>query len=319
VANKERVLEYLRSHPLGADDDAIGAELDIDRHAVNALCRALVSEGKAKRFTPIGGGKIVTRAVTGGERGLADAVVSLVSWVYHNEKVREIAKDQTEKIIGIVAEQTEKLIGKLKENQEEAPREDDGHAEPIKLPVDTSLAKQDVSSVAAIGSTEPPFGTSNGDAIGAVSHTWRGYSFTLVCTLEPKRGAKGEILEFMPHSRYLGALTKKLNLHGAGPFCEYRIPDSYIMSGVYLITRGNMRLYVGRAVNLTQRFNTGYGTIQPVNAFEGGQSTNCKINRHVLDETKRGEVLHLWFFATPDYKRVEAELLLPLLPWNGRR
>jgi hypothetical protein len=143
--------------------------------------------------------------------------------------------------------------------------------------------------------------------------------FKFVCALEPERGANNEILEFMPHSRNANALTKKLNPHGAGPFCEFRIPDSYPSSGVYLITRGDVRLYVGRAVNLSQRFNTGYGTIQPVNPFVGGQSTNCKINRHVLDETKRGEVLQLWFYETPNYKKVEAELLKPLPPWNGRQ
>jgi len=52
----------------------------------------------------------------------------------------------------------------------------------------------------------------------------------------------------------------------------------------------------------------------------GGQSTNCKVNRPVLDVAKTEGRVDLYFHATPHRKVVEKELVAQYLPpWNGRQ
>ena len=73
----------------------------------------------------------------------------------------------------------------------------------------------------------------------------------------------------------------------------------------------------GRALWLRQlRFNSGYGNISPRNCFEN-QETNYRCNNLVFSATGAGEKISLWFFPTPDYKKVEAELRANLRPpWD---
>jgi hypothetical protein len=109
-----------------------------------------------------------------------------------------------------------------------------------------------------------------------------------------------------------------LNVHGAGPFCRFAIPAQVRRKGVYVITVEENVVYVGECLDLASRFNTGYGTIQPKNCYERGQSTNCKVNNLVLKEVKSGRYPSLWFTErTGDRKLVEARLLRALRPpWN---
>jgi len=93
-----------------------------------------------------------------------------------------------------------------------------------------------------------------------------------------------------------------LNKYGKGPFCRFRIrvTPSLNTIGVYAITDGNKKaLYIGKCTGITstlaKRFNYGYGSIQPRNCYERGQSTNCWINRLVLEAVKNGERLSLFF------------------------
>src|SRR5207245_11153130 len=100
-----------------------------------------------------------------------------------------------------------------------------------------------------------------------------------VADLEPARGSDGNVLEFMPQDRYPGAPTARLNADGHGPFCRFSIPSAWSgAAGVYLIRVDGVIRYVGECADLARRFNLGYGTIQPINCFVGGQPTNCKIN-----------------------------------------
>ena len=80
-------------------------------------------------------------------------------------------------------------------------------------------------------------------------------------------------------------------------------------------------MYVGTATSLRQRWGlSGYGSIQPKNCYVGGQSTNCKINGHVLSRAKTGQHLHLYFLETDDRVGIEPQLISDLSPlWNGRR
>jgi hypothetical protein len=55
---------------------------------------------------------------------------------------------------------------------------------------------------------------------------------------------------------------------------------------VYLISVGERAIYVGECRHLAQRFNMGYGTIQPRNCYERGQQTNCRINMLIFEEAR---------------------------------
>jgi hypothetical protein len=149
---------------------------------------------------------------------------------------------------------------------------------------------------------------------------WGGFSFSRVAALDPKRGPDGAPLEFMPQDRYAKASTSILNAYGVGPFCKFSIPWALKDAGVYVITLDDRPVYVGECVRLGQRFNMGYGTIQPKNCYVGGQPTNCKVNAKVLAEARAGRVPILWFMQTDDRHRVESSLISALHPaWNGRQ
>jgi hypothetical protein len=96
------------------------------------------------------------------------------------------------------------------------------------------------------------------------------------------------------------------------------VADRY--EGVYAnLVNGEIR-YIGECENLSSRYNTGYGTISPRNCYEGGQSTNCKINRLVLEAVENGDEVSLWFRRTDRRKAVESELIGRIRPpWNGKR
>ena len=72
-------------------------------------------------------------------------------------------------------------------------------------------------------------------------------------------------------------------------FCKFKLTSNNIdyKSGVYIWVINKEIIYVGEAKNIKKRFNNGYGTISPRNIFEGGQSTNCKMNRVVLDNYQK--------------------------------
>lgn len=145
-----------------------------------------------------------------------------------------------------------------------------------------------------------------------------GCDFAFVESLAPIREANGIVREFNPQVRYAKAATTRLNKHGKGSFCEFRVSVSMGLMGVYALLVNGFVRYVGECEDLGRRFNTGYGTISPKNCFVGGQSTNCKINRRVLDATIAGECVDLYFYPTPRRKLVEQQILARYSPlWNG--
>ena len=121
----------------------------------------------------------------------------------------------------------------------------------------------------------------------------------------------------MPQSRYSNKNKLSLNRYGKGPFCKFTIPKDYKVGGVYAIIVNEELKYIGECVNLPSRFNTGYGNISPRNCFKGGQETNCRINNLILEITKKGKSISLWFLNTWDHKSVEGGLLMKDGPaWN---
>ena len=143
------------------------------------------------------------------------------------------------------------------------------------------------------------------------------HEFSHVCDIVPLRGPDESVRSFMPQSRYRNMQRLPLNSYGAGPFCSFRIPRAFRISGVYVVMVSEELRYAGECVNLSDRFNVGYGNISPRNCFKGGQETNCRLNNLIYRAAHSGERISLWFFQTDDYKRVEADLRSTLTPaWN---
>jgi hypothetical protein len=143
------------------------------------------------------------------------------------------------------------------------------------------------------------------------------YQFSEVCRIEPKRDPGGAIELFLPQARYRNERNLPLHKYGQGPFCKFTIPSKLQSSGVYALATSEKVKYVGKCINLTARYNSGYGQISPRNCFVGGQETNCRINALVLAETQMGRILTLCFHKTSSQDAIESELLALITPeWN---
>jgi hypothetical protein len=69
ATNRERIIGFLKTHPEGADDDALSAALDVrPRQQVNLICRALAQAGLVSRRKGPPDWKIVNRWVGAAEK-----------------------------------------------------------------------------------------------------------------------------------------------------------------------------------------------------------------------------------------------------------
>ena len=142
------------------------------------------------------------------------------------------------------------------------------------------------------------------------------HTFELICSIEPEH-ANGLILQDKPQARFDNEKNLPLNKYGEGAFCRFRIPKEHTIAGVYVVTSDDDPKYVGECENLSSRYNTGYGQISPRNCFKGGQETNCRINKLILNETLAGRSVKLWFKPTAEYKAIERDLRNQRAwPWN---
>lgn len=142
--------------------------------------------------------------------------------------------------------------------------------------------------------------------------------FKLICEIKPFTNKDGSFIEYEPYKQYKNAAGKKLHRYGKGPFCQFRIPDYINQTGVYIIKVETQVKYVGECENFSVRYNAGYGQISPRNCFEGGQSTNCKINSYILQEAKKGCKIELLFCISWDRFALERELIELYKPdWNS--
>ena len=135
-----------------------------------------------------------------------------------------------------------------------------------------------------------------------------GYTFSFVQDLIPECDENGKLIDYYPQDDYPGRDRKRLNQYGAGAFCRFSI-NADDVPGVYLWVADGEITYIGETSGLARRFNTGYGVIEPVNCYVGGQSTNCKMNKVVLEQARTGKYVKLYFYETVDHKKVELELL----------
>ena len=145
--------------------------------------------------------------------------------------------------------------------------------------------------------------------------------FVHAAVIELERGPDGCPREFMPQSRYGRAGTMRLNRNGNGPFCRLSVKGLPSTTAVYAVTIGSALAYVGKARNLARRWGPmGYGRISPRNCYEGGQSTNCKVNHNILEAAREGRQVDLWFHEALAPRLIESRLIRKLAPpWNGQR
>lgn len=135
-----------------------------------------------------------------------------------------------------------------------------------------------------------------------------GYEFCYLQQLIPACDTSGHIVKYYPQDGYDNKKNLLLSHHGNGAFCRFYI-NVGDWPGVYLWVVDNRIIYIGETDGLKRRFNMGYGRIAPRNCYVGGQSTNCKMNKVVLNLYEQGKTVSLYFYKTTDYKHVELELL----------
>ncbi len=141
--------------------------------------------------------------------------------------------------------------------------------------------------------------------------------FEIVCEISVQRAQDGTILTGDPGPRYRNVRSLPRNQYGHGPFCRFRISKPLVAAGVYAIVKGEAVLYIGKAANLAERFNNGYGRISPRNCFTKGQETNCRVNKLILSEAQSGSRLDLWFRPLDAPASLERGLIDELRPpWN---
>lgn len=116
------------------------------------------------------------------------------------------------------------------------------------------------------------------------------------------------IKEYAPQKQYANHEHLPVGPYGSGTFCRFSIRTP-VAPGVYLWVVAGEIIYIGETTNLLNRFNNGYGNISPRNCYIGGQSTNCKMNKVVMEYYKKGQVIDLYFLPTEDYKQIELSLL----------
>lgn len=144
-----------------------------------------------------------------------------------------------------------------------------------------------------------------------------GYLFAYLCNIKPEINGRGVIKKYKPQTLYRNISDYPFNKYGKGTFCRFRIPIKFYTSGVYALYVDDELKYIGETINLSDRFNTGYGQISPRNCYQGGQETNCRINKMIFREAKKNKRIALCFHNTKRHKLVESrilELLKP--PWN---
>jgi len=145
-----------------------------------------------------------------------------------------------------------------------------------------------------------------------------GFEFRLIQQLLPQCDDDGRIIKFYPQNDYDNRNNLPLLEHGDGAFCRFSIQAGN-WQGVYLWIVNGEIIYIGETKNLHSRFNTGYGHIEPRNCYVGGQSTNCKMNKVVMDRFEQGQRVDLYFYETSDYKQAELDLLRKIkTPYNKR-
>lgn len=136
------------------------------------------------------------------------------------------------------------------------------------------------------------------------------YEFEYIQDINPVLDRNGEVEEFYPQEKYNNREQLNLNKYGEGAFCRFSIHPKWSgISGVYAFFVNEELVYIGQAFDLAKRFNMGYGIISPRNCYVGGQSTNCKINKLVLNSVKPKKKVSIYFHMTHKFHEIEKILI----------
>jgi len=144
------------------------------------------------------------------------------------------------------------------------------------------------------------------------------YDFTYIETISPL-SKDGQVVRLQPQSRYKNVKNLDLHEYGSGDFCKFKLLNAKDTCGVYAwVIQGETRpIYIGETTSFKKRFNMGYGNISPKNCFIGGQRTNCKMNKVVLQMYSENKKIDIYFLETTNYKKVEEDLLRSIeTPYN---
>jgi len=145
--------------------------------------------------------------------------------------------------------------------------------------------------------------------------------FLKVASIRPECSPDGKVSALMPQLEYKNQKRLPLHKYGGGSFCKFQIKRTLVCQGVYILTENDKVMRVGECVNLSSRFNDGYGQIAPRNCYKGGQRSNCMVNNLILRSGQKGNEIILWFYRTEGYrairKAIESELIVQFRPpWN---
>ena len=159
------------------------------------------------------------------------------------------------------------------------------------------------------------------DMVNITVANWHKY-FNKEYNVEVDKDGDGRIKVYSPQNRYENSKGLKLTEDGKGTFCSFKITDASTKAGTYVFTVKNVPYYVGKCVNLYKRVNSGYGVISPRNCYKGGQNTNCRINKNILEESRAGKTIKLYFYKNDNREKVEKETISCLKTidrWNKQK
>lgn len=143
--------------------------------------------------------------------------------------------------------------------------------------------------------------------------------FDFVDSVTVERNEVGQIDLKMPQHHYDKSGETPIHQYGWGPFCKFYVDTSSYQNtaGIYIFTANHQIVYIGEALDIHSRIQSGYSNISPRNCFEGGQQTNCRINNAILEVIRNRGQVALWAMKTADRKQREAELIKECDPsWN---
>lgn len=116
---------------------------------------------------------------------------------------------------------------------------------------------------------------------------------------------------------------KFLNKNGNDTFCRFGLTDKDVFQkkGLYLYEYDGNIMYIGRCRdNYFTRFNINYGTIQPINCYKEGQSTNTHMNSLM---NKYGDDISIYLCPLTNINEIIAaeEMLIKRLQpsWNRKK
>ncbi len=134
--------------------------------------------------------------------------------------------------------------------------------------------------------------------------------FAYVVDVVPDPSPGGEPIVYEAHTRYENPFGRALLPAGQGPFCRFRDPSLPHSPGVMLLTVDGVPAYVADVPNLNQAINLRFGLISPRQCYEGGDGQACLVNGSVLRATQVGQVVSLWFRATPNARQTVVRALV---------